>query len=320
MLPDDHNAPIGRVPAWAVWARSVINAAIGDYLHNQHNGLTIAMAFYHQQQPLTLTPEAILLAHPHPTAKLCILVHGLGCHEGIWGFPDPTQPQQTTSYGQMLQAELGYTPLYVRYNTGLPLAENGRSLAALLDELLASYPLPIEEIMLIGHSMGGLVIRSACAAASQGQSPWITQLRRVFYLGTPHDGADLAQLGYVATTVLHAVPNPITRLIGDIFNLRSQGVKDLRAGRPLGAKPLNGASDDVDIPWLETAHHYLIVGTLTHDPNHLATVFFGDGLVRLPGTWPVHGDNVKVFPQVHHLRLAYDPDIYQQIKLWCAEA
>lgn len=326
--------PLDPMPTWIERGISVLNGMIGDYLHERRNGLAIAMAFYHRNRPLPLTTESLHQAHANPTAKLCILLHGLGCNEGIWTFREGAPGAGGLSYGALLQQELGYTPFYLRYNTGLPVAENGKGVAVLLDELLACYPARVTEIVLIGHSMGGLVLRSACHYGLQHPYGWIEKVRHIFYLGTPHEGADLEKLGYLTVTVLQAVPNPITRLIGSILNRRSQGVKDLQHGNLLAGEPLNNAPDAAGhahrqvVPWLASARHYLLVGTLTAEPGHPMTLLLGDALVRLPrahkqahpqtGSTSVPNQYVKLFPQVHHLGLACHPEVYRQIKLWCA--
>ncbi len=323
-------------PRWTEWGISVLNGMFGDHLHDRRNGLAIEMAFYQQNRPLPLTTASLHGAHPNPTAKLCILLHGLGCNEGIWRFHDPAQRDPDTSYGTLLQQELGYTPFYLRYNTGRPVADNGKRLAALLNELLNCYPVRVDEIALIGHSMGGLVLRSACHYGTHHAWRWVKQVRQVFYLGTPHDGADLEKLGHLATVVLKAVPNPITRLIGDILNLRSQGVKDLRFGNRLVEDGLDDSLEAEQhnhlrtVPWLAHARHYWIVGTLTTDPQQALTLLLGDALVRPPrayqqipqetGSNPVPGTHIKLFPGIHHLRLAHDAQVYQQIKQGCRSA
>jgi pimeloyl-ACP methyl ester carboxylesterase len=305
----------------AAWGISIVNGIVGDYLRDRRNGLAIDMAFYHQRQPLALTRQSLQQAHPYATAKICILIHGLGCHEGIWMFRDPAQPGRDISYGTLLQTDLGYTPFYVRYNTGLSLAANGQSLATLLDGLATGYPAQLADVVLIGHSMGGLIIRSACYYGAQRQAAWTKSIRRVFYLGTPHGGAPLAKLGHLATTVLHAVPNPITHLIGDILDQRSQGVKDLRFGTLLEADATSPPGRQ-DVPWLASARHYLIVGTLTTNPQAVASIILGDGLARVPRTQtadlPISPDHVRLFPGMRHMQLARDLKVYQQIKEWCA--
>lgn len=332
-MPDDLHPPAGAGQAWVTTAVSMVNGFFGDFLHERQNGLAIDMAFYERNRPMPLTREAFLALQPQATDRLCVFVHGLGCHEGIWTFPDPADPARATSYGAQLHVELGYTSLFLRYNTGRPIGVNGQTLTALLDELVTCYPLPIKELVLIGHSMGGLVLRSACFYGAEHNHAWVQQVSRVFYLGSPHDGADLERLAHATATTLEAVPNPITWIVGRFLNQRSQGVKDLRYGTLLASDEAAAASPNARearrrVPWLAVAEHFLIAGALTEDPGHVAALLFGDGLVALPpyaATTPAHDylpippTQVRVFPRVHHLRLTRDPDIYRQISAWCAD-
>lgn len=317
-------APSGT---WIDRAVSALNGAVGDHLARRGNGLAIRTAFFDRGRPLALEPAALTAAHPRLTGKLCLLVHGLGCSESVWTFPEGPEGEGATSFGHLLARDLGYTPFFLRYNSGQPVADSGAQFARLIDELTEAYPVRVREIVLIGHSMGGLVIQGAARSAARRRRPWLELVRHVFYLGTPHDGADLERLAHAASAVLRAVPNPITRLVGDVIDVRSQGIKDLRRGH---------AGEDVEEPaahpprdaggWLGNAQHHLISGTLTEDPRHLATIVFGDGLVRHP-RWhqrrvvrPFTPSNVKVFPGVHHLALACHPEVYDTIRQWCAEA
>lgn len=332
-MPDDQYGPAGAASAKAALAVSVVNGFFGDYLRDRQNGLAIEMAFYHRNRPLPLTHEAILRVHPHPTGKLCVLVHGLGCNESIWTFADPAQPAQATSYGELLQAEHGYAPLYLRYNSGLPIGANGKRLAILLDDLLAAYPVPADDIVLIGHSMGGLVLRSACHYGALQGSAWVQRVTRVFYLGTPHDGANLEKLAHATTLALQAVPNPVTRIVGRFLHRRSQGVKDLRFGTLLEPDTADEVpqspqqSAQPPVPWLEPAEHYLIGGMLTDQPDQVTTALLGDGLVLVPrpldqrgqatGESPAPAGSVEIFPRTHHLKLTRDWEVYRQISAWC---
>jgi pimeloyl-ACP methyl ester carboxylesterase len=305
-MSDDANKP-APAPGLGATLASIVNGCFGDYLSQRENGLAIDMAFYQHNRPLPLTPEALRDAFPAPTGKLCVLVHGLCCHEGAWDYPD----SPARSYGSALHADLGYTPLFLRYNTGLPIPYNGKALDALLDQLLAAYPLPVEELVLIGHSMGGLVLRGACHFGAEREAAWVAKVSRVFYIGTPHEGAALEKVGHLVNSILHAVPNPVTHLLGDVANQRSQGIKDLRHGTVL-----EGAAGIAAVPWLAGAQHYMIAGTVTDDPEHLVTRLFGDGLVQPPQA----GENVRLFPGIDHMQLAHDDAVYDQIKTWCASA
>src|SRR5690606_14178182 len=115
--------------------------------------------------------------------------------EQTWGDP-------ALNYGALLEAELGFSVLYVRYNSGLRIATNGRKLAQLLADVVSAYPVPLEEIVLIGHSMGGLVSRSAAHYASELELSWVQRLSHLICLGSPHHGAPLEKAGNLLTSVL----------------------------------------------------------------------------------------------------------------------
>lgn len=305
MAEEKNNSAIR--PAWGDTAASFLNGCFGDYLSERENGLAIDMAFYRNNLPLELSTAALSAACPSPTGKLCVLVHGLCCHEGAFDFPG----NPARSYGSALRHDLGYTPFSLRYNTGLPIAYNGQMLDKLLEHLLAVYPVPVDDLVLIGHSMGGLVLRAACHYGACREAGWVSKVSRVFYLGTPHEGAALERMGHLVTKLLHAVPHPVTALVGDLANQRSQGIKDLRYGTLL-----EGIDFSTSVPWLASAKHYLIAGTVTDDPEHLASRLFGDGLVQPPQA----GEHVALFPGVAHMQLAHDEAVYARIKQWCASA
>lgn len=321
-----------RASHWAASGVSILNGIVGDYLHRRQNGLAIDMAFMHRGKPLTLDRDSLLAAYPQASGKICILIHGLCCSERSWLISDEADNTEEISYGSLLQTELGYTPLFVRYNSGRPLADNGEQFARLLGDLVSAYPVAVEEIVLIGHSMGGLIIRSACEFASQHanrqetarDAAWLTHVGKAFYLGTPHEGADLEKLTHAAVAVLDAVPNPITRVIGDVLNMRSQGIKNLRDSQALRPKAADALSST---PWLDRIQHYLIAGTLHEDPQHAVSQLFGDGLVRVPGAAAqgsvgysmLPEEHIKVFPGVHHMALAHDRAVYAQIKDWLSQ-
>lgn len=318
---------------WAVWAQSAVNGALGDYLHAERNPLAINMALYACGTHAPLALDALAALQPAPTGRIVLLVHGLGCSESMWCWHEPQteaqkkEKQRTpiTSYGHMLQVDVGYTPIAIRYNTGLAIAANGQKLAALIDALAAAWPVPVEEILLIGHSMGGLVIRHACYDGSVEQRAWLKHVQRIIYLGTPHEGADLERFAHMAASTLRTVPNPITRFIGGLINLRSQGVQDLRHGaqHDVGANAAPGEP----LPWLRNVQHYLIAGTLGSTQGHATSLLFGDGLVRPPRNPARMGANgetppethVVVFPGVHHVGLARSHAVYAQILAWCMD-
>ncbi|APR86803.1 hypothetical protein A7982_12152 [Minicystis rosea] len=308
-------------------AIGALNGLVGDYLDRQRNGLATPMSLVHDDRPLLLTRAAIAAAYPAATSRAVVLVHGLMSTEHVF------QLEGGETYASMLARDLGYTPFAVRYNSGLHISQNGEALDDLLARFVAAHPVPLTEVVLVGHSMGGLVIRSAAHFASARESAWLTLARRAFYLGSPHLGAPLERFGNVLAWALARVGNVYTDLVADIINLRSSGVKDLRYGN-LRHEDWQGEDADAllanrrhPVPLLPQIRHHLIAGTLLDDP--LVSVLFGDALVPLPSATgrarPHHrsalfpAEHVRVFPAFDHLRLAHDPEVYAQIRVWCEE-
>jgi pimeloyl-ACP methyl ester carboxylesterase len=176
-----------------------------------------------------LTPERVGLAFPDATSRIVVFVHGL-CEtdEAWWAMTRRPDGTRQRNYGERLQDELSFTPVYVRYNTGLHITENGRALARRLGELVAAWPTGVEEVVLVGHSMGGLVARSACHYAEEHGLPWTDAVRRVFCLGNPDLGANLEMSATVLSWALAQIPE--TRAMAKLLNARSAGIQDLRSG------------------------------------------------------------------------------------------
>jgi hypothetical protein len=141
-------------------ALSALNAAIGDRLADDGDPLAIRMAVRDAGRDVGLSPVALASTFPRATPKMAVFVHGLGETEHSWR--PGRDAADLVSYGDSLREELGYTPVYLRYNSGRHISDNGRELAGLLGDLTAAWPAPVEELLLVGHSMGGLTIRSAC--------------------------------------------------------------------------------------------------------------------------------------------------------------
>src|SRR4029079_17702299 len=134
--------------------------------------------------------------------RVVVFLHGLFETEYAWG---------RNSYGARLQRDLGVTPVYVRFNTGRHISENGRALAELLDALVADWPVEGEQIALVGHSLGGLVARSACHHGGD----WTPLVRHTVSLGSPHTGAPLESGVPYAATALGVVgqTRPVARFL-----------------------------------------------------------------------------------------------------------
>jgi pimeloyl-ACP methyl ester carboxylesterase len=299
-----NESPRGRLVVGAV------NGAWGDLLAEQGSPLAVDMAF----------PDDAA----ERTPRLAVFVHGLCETEDAWRLgADRSEP-----YPDRLAREFGCTPLVLRYNTGLHISANGRRLAEVLDEVVAGWPCAVEDIVLVGHSMGGLVARSACHSGKEFGMPWVQRVRHVFSLGTPFGGADLEKAANVAGWALGALPE--TRALARALNRRSAGIKDLRYGNL--TDECWGACDAdellrntrCDIPWLESAQHTFIAASLFRDAEHPVGRLTGDLLVRRPSAWAggQHGerghfrlDDSHAIGPANHFTLLNHPKVYEQISL-----
>lgn len=282
---------------------AVLNGAIGDYLARTDNGLAMGATLIHDGKPLALEPAALASAFPQASTKVVVLVHGLMSTEDFWRQLDGND------YGSLLARDFGFTPLYLRYNTGLAIADNGATFGRMLGQLLAAWPVELEEILLLGHSMGGLVIRNACHFGKLANEPWLERVKRCIYVGTPHRGAPMERVGRFVAKVLHAVDDPYTRLAGQLADLRSIGIKDL--GDPRHPVPLLASID-----------HLLVAGTIAREP-WLASLF-GDAMVSVSSaTDRARGDRshpataIEVFPGFDHVALARRIEVYERMRTWC---
>ena len=290
---------------------AALNGAIGDHLARTHNGLATEMAFVVDGAPIR--PGALRARTPAAGPRIVVLVHGWMANVALWADKDGED------FGTHLAQDLGFTPLYVHYNSGRPIADNGADLSVRLDEVAAAWP--DAELVLLGHSMGGLVIRAATHDASLRGAPWLAQVRHAIYVGTPHLGAPLERLGRVVTRVLRAVPDPITQLVGQIADLRSSGVKDLGDAdlrhEDRSTQTFRLRDPRHPVPLLPGIAHHLIASAVVSD----ALGWFGDGVVPLESATggdrlasPEAQVDVRRIPGVSHVAMASDPLVYAEIR------
>ena len=306
-------------------AVGALNGIWGDTLARRRNRLALEMTLRSGGRELELSPERLRRAYPQASSRLAVFVHGLCETDDAWMLGGARH----VPYGFRLQAELGYTPVYVRYNTGLHISENGRELAALLDRLTAAWPTEVHELALIGHSMGGLVARSACHYSNG--SRWCSKVRHVFTLGAPHLGAPLEQAANAASVVFSRLPE--TRaLLAKPLNIRSAGIKDLRYGDLVDECWAGQDADGFlrersrEVPFLATANHYFVCATVSREPDALAGRIAGDLLVLRASAWSQRRGQRLQFPIEHyrhvgganHFELLNHPAIYEQIRRWMA--
>src|SRR3990167_10317719 len=160
----------------------VMNGVIGDMLEKSKTGLAMKMTLYAGGKPLTMTKKSLRDIELPDTGKVTILAHGSCGSEKGWGFKE----NRSISYGSLLQKDFGFTPFFLRYNSGLHISVNGKRLSDLLEKFIRSCPKKIREVVLVGHSMGGLVFRSACHYGQQEKKKWVKLINKIFYLVTPH--------------------------------------------------------------------------------------------------------------------------------------
>ncbi len=305
-------------------AVGAVNGAWGDRLERRHNALARAMTIRRGGRDLVLETSALRSAIPDARPRLAVFMHGLCETDDAWRL----RWQRHTPYGDVLEADHGYTSLYVRYNSGLHISANGRRLAEMMAELCAAWPVEVAEIALIGHSMGGLVARSALHYAPQGS--WREQVRHVFMLGTPHKGAPLELAANSACQGLSRLPE--TRPFAMPLKARAVGIKDLGYGYVAdedwqGNDPEAFWYDNTGtvIPFLMSANHYFVSATLTRDADARLGRWVGDLLVLRPSAWSHEGKGERLqFPidryshvgGANHFDLLNHPAVCAQIKTW----
>ena len=320
---------IGESKLGAV-ALGAANGFFGDRLARDHPDLAVTLGYWQGGREVQLYLDGVADAFPDATSSLAVFVHGLCETEEAWRSPYPGGRSEPT-YGDRLRSDLGITPVYVRYNTGLHVSDNGRALAARLDELLAVWPTAVERIALVGHSMGGLVSRSACRYAELERREFARRITHVVSLGTPHLGAPLEKAANVAGWPLARFPE--TRPFADLFlNGRSAGIKDLRFGSCLEEEWRDCDPDEFlrdrcrEFPFLEGVAYCFVAATLSASSTG-AGGLVGDLLVtyrsasgqgrrrRIPFA-PEHGDHLA---GIDHLRLLNHPAVYERLRGWLAQ-
>jgi pimeloyl-ACP methyl ester carboxylesterase len=317
----------------------VLNGLVGDVLADQGSGLAIPLTFHDGSgDELPLDRAGLRAALPDATGRLCVFVHGLMSSDSVWRFG--RQP----SYGDALARDRGVTPVYVRYNTGRHISTNGRELAAGLQALVRAWPCRVREIDLVGHSMGGLVVRSACHYGRHAatvtdrvrrRGPWPAKVRRVVLLGVPNGGANLEVIANLTSAALWSLPTPVTRLAGLGLDRRSEGIKDLRWGSVLDEDWVERDPGMTERPQRHLAHvprradYLVIAGSLVGQPDAdrppLVNRVLGDALVTASSAHGLLGAEepalfrkvtVRLCPRVNHVALANRPEVYDEIISW----
>ncbi len=290
---------------------AALNGVIGDYLEASGNPLAIQMGW-----------RAGGLLAPVPSGKVLVLVHGLCVNDLAWN-------REGHDHGEALAAALGYQPVYLRYNTGRHVSTNGRELAGRMEDLVDGWPVPVEELVILAHSMGGLVARSACHQAGVSGLRWLARLDRLIFLGTPHHGAALERAGNLVDLLLEVSPYaaPLVRIGGN----RSAGINDLRFGNLLdedwNRRPRRYRTDPrTPVPLPRGALCHAVAASRGRQAGDLAGRLLGDGLVSIASALGRHEDPrfALALPASHqfvahgtsHVGLLSSSQVYRQLEAW----
>jgi pimeloyl-ACP methyl ester carboxylesterase len=305
---------------------AALNGVLGDHLAADRNPLTVPMRLRRDGQPLELSRQALSAAIPQPGGKVLLLAHGLCMNDLQWR-------RKGHDHGAALAADAGYTPVYLHYNSGLHISTNGRAFAKLIETLLHAWPVPVDELVLLGHSMGGLVARSACHYGELAGHDWLRHLRKLVFLATPHHGSPLERGGNRIDLLLGA--SPYTAALARLGKIRSAGITDLRHGNLLdedweqvdrfaGSKKQQPAA----VPLPEDVRCYAIGASLPTRTRGLSTQLVGDGLVLLSSALGQHADpgrNLSFSESqrwigygMNHFDLLERRDVYERIYQWLA--
>ncbi|MDB4949601.1 MAG: hypothetical protein JWM27_2250 [Gemmatimonadetes bacterium] len=302
---------------------AALNGVLGDHLAATENPLAITPRLRHAGRPLRLHPDALAAALPAANGRVLVMVHGVCMSDVQWlrGGHD---------HGAALARDRGYTVIHPHYNSGLHISVNGRTLARLLERAVGAWPVPVREVAIVGHSMGGLVARAACRTAEEEGHAWKGRLTKLVCLGTPHHGAPLERGGNWVDAILEAVPYaaPFARL----GRIRSAGISDLRYGNVAredwaGRDRFRlGRDGRTPVPLPAGVQCFAAAATVAAAPGSLRDQMVGDGLVPLDSALGRHPDPERtlgfaedrqyVARGMHHMDLLSHPAVYARLRDW----
>lgn len=302
---------------------AALNGVLGDHLESSANPLALRMRLRRDGRSLVLDGDALAHGFPDASGKLLVQIHGLCMNDLQWTYAGH-------DHGQALARDLGYSALHLHYNSGRRVSRNGSECAALLDALVSAWPVPVEELTLLCHSMGGLVARSALHDAFERRQAWTRVPMRVVFLGTPHHGAPLERAGSWIDLLLGSTPYsaPFVRL----GKIRSAGIQDLRHGnlRDTDWQDRDGdgiADGRTPMPLPAQVQAYAVAVSTADAPidaDHRG--LRGDGLVPLASALGQHSQRAfdLRIPRsrrwigygINHLEMLGSDAVYQRLLRW----
>lgn len=322
---DEANATVQRTAVI-----SILNGVMGDRLAASKNPLAISMHLRYRGQPVDLEAAT---PFPGATGRVLLLMHGLCMNELNWQASSLLRggrPAPESDHAQALADAYGYTPIYLRYNTGLHISQNGRALSVLLQQLVERWPAAIDDLSVLAHSMGGLIVRSALHYGREQGQGWTDRVRNIVFLGTPHHGAPLERAGNRVDALLGSTPYsaPFARL----GQLRSAGITDLRYGNLLDDdwhdhdRFRRKADCRRPVPLPDGIACFAVAASSAAKGSTLAERLIGDGLVPLPSALGQHADAHRqlAFPRAaqlivyrkRHIDLLHSAEVTRRLLQW----
>jgi pimeloyl-ACP methyl ester carboxylesterase len=298
---------------------AALNGVFGDYLAATNNPLAIPMQLRQQGRALSSKNAPPPKGGLHRNGKLVVLVHGLCMNDLQWNH-ELRDHSASHDHGVALARDLGYTAIYLHYNSGRHIATNGEEFAIVLENLVQQWPVPITELTIIGHSMGGLVARSACVHAKDAKHIWLKRLKKIIFLGTPHHGAPLERAGNWLDILLDV--SPYSAPFSKLGKVRSAGIKDLRYGHILDAETMTATPS----PTLPKGVKCFAIAATKQTKIGAGKRLPGDGLVPVNSALGVHKDAALSLPipasrqhicyGLDHFDLLSSGDVYDRIYRW----
>lgn len=294
---------------------SAVNGLIGDKLVADGSPLAIEIGVRRDGRDVPLTPEGLAAAYPAASDAIVVFLHGLCETENYWdrrSRPRRADGTSTPTYGARLEADEGWSPVFVRANTGLSLNETGVALSSLLGRLVDAWPTEVRRIALVGHSMGGLIARAACGVSLDIEEPWTERVTNIVTLGAPHTGSPVERS--IARGIRAAARAPELLPLARVFEQRSVGVLDLHDGMP---------EDTAAVP---NAKYHLVAATLSRSPKNPIAGTVGDYLVQYRSAVGLLPGGVEMFPgadvlhvgKADHFDLLNHDDVYEALRGWLA--
>lgn len=309
------DSTIGRAAA------GIAAGAFGERVLTSTAGMTVRL----DGEAIAVDRAAMARAYPEASGHVVVFLHGLIETERWWYPRQGENPEPRVDFGARLAADIGCTPVYLRYHTGRHISDNGRELDTLLSGLLEAWPAPVDRLSIVGHSMGGLVARSAVFQAVRGGRPWSAKLAHLICLGAPHTGAPLEVGAHRLSWLLRKLPE--TAPLGQLLELRSEGIKDLRYGDLHDEQWANRDPDvlvsrtkrpQVVLP--DGARQHFLSATIARSHDGLLGRTLGDALVPPASAADESQEADRSWVGgLHHFDLLHHDEVYHRVRDWLTD-